>query len=141
VLSICSHNNKALFFVVTIYKVRESGVEKEVEFYVPLQQIRVFNELALFVFLPIYLLAVLLYGITFVDAKGVVVDNDHKFSCVLAENKLESSICLPFLLLTLFYDREIKGKVKKHFNSFNPKLLVTIVALFYVLEILMHLEL
>ena len=40
--SCCFDNNKASFVVVTIYKVRESGVEKEIGFHVRLKQIREF---------------------------------------------------------------------------------------------------
>jgi len=121
VFSICFHNYKAFFFVVTIDKVCESRVKKEVGFHVSLEQIRKFYEHAFFDWLPHYRLA--LWGgqlVTFVNAKGVVFDDDHKFIGVLTENKLESSICLKLLIIfTLFFDREIKREVKEFLNSFN----------------------
>jgi len=121
VLTICSYNYKAFFFVVTIDKVFESGVEKEVGFHVSLEQTRKFDVHALFDWLPDNLLA--LWGgqlVTVVNAKCVVFDNNHKFHGVLAENKLESSICLKlFTIITLSSDREVKREVKEFLNSFN----------------------
>jgi hypothetical protein len=97
------HNYKATFFVVTTYKVRESGVEKEVGFYIRLKQIWKFLELAIFVWHPLNLFATLSGVVTIVNAKGVAFNNDHKFLGVLTENQLESSIHFSLFFTILFW--------------------------------------
>ncbi len=99
----CMHNYKATFFVVTTYKVRESGVEKEVGFYIRLKQIWKFLELAIFVWHPLNLFATLSGVVTIVNAKGVAFNNDHKFLGVLTENQLESSIHFSLFFTILFW--------------------------------------
>ena len=94
-LSRCFNNYKASFVVVTIYKVRESGVEKEIGLHVCLKQIRKFFKLAFFVLRPFDLFAS--GGLVPIEnAKGTVFDNYHEFLGVLTENQLESSIHLSF---------------------------------------------
>ena len=99
----CMHNYKATFFVVTTYKVRESGVEKEVGFYVRLKQIWKFFELAIFVWHPLDLFVTLSGVVTIVNTKGVAFNNDHEFLGVLTEYQLESSIHLALFFPILFW--------------------------------------
>lgn len=93
VLSRCFYNYKASFVIVTIYKVRESGVEKKIGFHFSLKQIRKFFLLALSVWLPFDLAA---RGalLSIVNAEGVVISNDHEFHGVLTENHLVSPVHL-----------------------------------------------
>jgi hypothetical protein len=56
-------NYKASFDEVTIYKVRESGVEKEICFHVRLKQIREFFVTAFRVFLPNNFFAIIIWTI------------------------------------------------------------------------------
>jgi len=123
VISVCLHDFEAFFCVVTIYKVRESGVEKEVGFHFILEQIRKLYVLSIRVFFPLYRLALWVGRIvTIINAKNVVIDNDHKFFCVLTENKLAPSICLKLLFILWWFDQKIKLKVEEFSNSFFPLL-------------------
>jgi len=104
VFTICFNNYKAFSFVVTIYKVRESWVEKEVGFHLILEQTRKFHELAILVWPPINLLAIWLkVHVTFKNAEEVIFDNNHKSFGILTENKLESSIYLKLLLFIIIW--------------------------------------
>jgi len=87
--AICLYNSKAVFFVVTIYKVSERWVKKEVKFQLILQQLRKFYILAIWVWLPFYRF-VLWVGaqVTCINAKSILFDDDHKFCGILTENKL-----------------------------------------------------
>ena len=95
VLSRCFYNYEASFVVVTIYKVRESWVKKKIGFHICLKQIWKFFKLPFFIWLPFDLVA--LGGLaSIVNAKDVVLDNNHEFTGVLTENQLESPIHLSF---------------------------------------------
>ena len=56
-------NYKASFVEVTIYKVRESGVEKEICFHVRLKQIREFLHTVFVVWYPKYFFAIIIWTI------------------------------------------------------------------------------
>lgn len=129
----CFDHYKASLVVVTIYKVRESWVEKKIDFHVSLKQIREFFILALWVFFPNDLS---LSHVASVNAEGVVFEDFHEFHSVLTQNQLGPSIHLLFTLNPLSCNIELKVEQFAYlFCSYIP------IALRVILKVLVHFEL